>query len=315
MRSVKAVPMPCPALVLVRSRIGYVKLPVRCELDPEHVVNADLGDNGAHEIWVLRDHRAHEQTAVASALDRQFFGARVFLFDQIFGRGREIIEHSLLSGKIAGLVPFLTKLATTTDIGHDKNASAIEPEPPRETKRGRLTNTEAAISSEQRRILAVELRAFSANNIERDLRAILGGGEFPRDFDVVERNGRRSDQGGFHRFWFSCNVMKPRRGLRETDVLEKQRAIFERDHFRNGGNFWDWNDLFAFAVQPKPANLRGAADQIADIKRVCCRNQLRGKKLALNDGFARRNNHRGLCQFRSLERQAQNFSVRRAGVG
>src|SRR5207237_8346027 len=106
--------------------------------------------SGEHYIWVLRDNCVHEQPTVASALDRQFLGARVFLFDQIFGRGREIIEHRLLSGEIAGLVPFLTELATATDIGHDKNAAAIEPEPPRETKRRRLTNTVPAIASEQR---------------------------------------------------------------------------------------------------------------------------------------------------------------------
>ncbi len=46
--------------VLDRAELGHVEGPVRRKLDPQHVVDADRGDNRPHQIRVLRDQRAHE---------------------------------------------------------------------------------------------------------------------------------------------------------------------------------------------------------------------------------------------------------------
>src|SRR2546428_802591 len=104
---------------------------------------------------MLRDHRAHEQTAIAPALDRQFFGPGVLLFNQILGGGREIIEHSLLPGEIASLVPFLTELAAAANICHDIDAAAIEPKSACEIEIRRHAHAVSTVAVEQRRIIAV----------------------------------------------------------------------------------------------------------------------------------------------------------------
>ena len=76
-------------------------------------------------------------------------GTRVFLLDQILGRGREIIEHVLFVRQIAGLVPFLAELAAAADVGDDIDPAAIEPEPPGKIERRRHADavTAVAISS------------------------------------------------------------------------------------------------------------------------------------------------------------------------
>src|SRR5439155_1494089 len=117
MRSLKAVPMPWPALELVRNRIG-----------------------------MLRNHRSHQEPAIASALDREFFRARVLLFDQIFCSGREIIEDVLFFGEIAGLVPLLTEFSAASNVCHHVHATAIEPEPSRKIEIRRHADAVAAIA-------------------------------------------------------------------------------------------------------------------------------------------------------------------------
>src|SRR5882762_8242480 len=117
---------------------------------------------------MLRNHRAHQKAAIASTLDRKFFGARIVLFDQVFGGGRKIVEHVLLVGEIAGLMPVFPELATASNIRHDINAAAIEPKPSRKIKIWRHTDSVAAVAVKQRRVLSVTLHSFSKNDIERN---------------------------------------------------------------------------------------------------------------------------------------------------
>src|SRR6266571_4872552 len=109
---------------------------------------------------MLRNHRAHQKTAVASTLEGQFFRARVIFFDQIFGGGRKIIEYILLLREVAGLVPVFTELAAATNIRHYIDAAAVDPKPPREFKIWRQADPVAAVSVKQRWILSVTLNSF-----------------------------------------------------------------------------------------------------------------------------------------------------------
>ena len=135
---------------------------------------------------MLRDHRAHEQAAVASPLDREFLWPRPFLLDQVFRGRRKIIEHVLFFREIASLVPFLAELAATADVCHDVNAAAIKPEPTREIEAGRHADAVATVAVKQRRIIPIKVRSFSPNDVERNFCAVFGGCEVTRHFDVCK---------------------------------------------------------------------------------------------------------------------------------
>src|SRR6266536_6114514 len=115
---------------------------------------------------MLRNHRAHQKSAVASTLDRQLFRARIIFFDQVVGGGRKIIEHVLLFREVAGLVPVFAELATTSNIRHDIDAAAIEPKSPRKLKIWRHANPVAAVSVKQRGVVSVPLHSLSQNDVE-----------------------------------------------------------------------------------------------------------------------------------------------------
>src|ERR1700684_900140 len=83
---------------------------------------------------MLRNQSAHQESTVAPAQDRELLRPRVFLLDQVFARGREIIEHVLFFREVPGLMPFLAELAAAADICHHKNAAVIEPKAAGEIK-------------------------------------------------------------------------------------------------------------------------------------------------------------------------------------
>ena len=122
---------------------------------------------------MLCNHRAHQKPAIASSLDRQLFRARIIFFDQVFGGRRKIIEHVLLFREVAGLVPVFAELAAASNIGHDIDAAAIEPKPPRKLKIWRHTNPVAAVSVKQRGVLAITLHSFAENDVEGNFASIL----------------------------------------------------------------------------------------------------------------------------------------------
>ena len=117
---------------------------------------------------MLRNHGAHQKSAVAPTLHCQLFRTRIVLFDQVFGGGRKIIEHVLLFREVAGLMPVFAELAAAPNIRHHIDAAAIEPKPPREFKIWRQADPVAAISIKHGRILSVTLHSFAKKNVERN---------------------------------------------------------------------------------------------------------------------------------------------------
>ena len=114
---------------------------------------------------MLRNHRAHQKAAIASTQDRKFFRARVLFCDQVFGSGREIIEHVLFFGKIAGLVPLLTELSAASNVRHHIDAAVIEPQPPRKVEIRRHTDAVTAVAIKQRRVLPIPFHSFPENDV------------------------------------------------------------------------------------------------------------------------------------------------------
>jgi basic membrane protein A len=66
---------------------------------------------------VLGERRAHQQAAVASALDRHLVLARVLGIHHVLGRGIKVVKNVLLAGQVALVVPLLTELPAAADIG------------------------------------------------------------------------------------------------------------------------------------------------------------------------------------------------------
>ena len=159
--------------ILHRAEFCDIERAIRRKLDPQHVVNAHLRNDRSHQIGMLRDHRAHQKAAIASALDRKFLRSRVFLLDQVFACSGEIIEHVLLFCEIAGLVPAFTELPAAADICHHIETAAIEPEPAREIEIRRHADPVSAVTVKQRRVLPVAFHAFSKNDVDRNSCAVL----------------------------------------------------------------------------------------------------------------------------------------------
>src|SRR5436190_23939517 len=133
---------------------------------------------------MLRDHRAHQEAAIASALDRKLFRARVLRLDQVFGRGREIVEHGLLSRKIARLVPLLAEFTAASNVRYHINPAAIEPEPASKVEIRRHADAVATIAVKQRRILPVPFHSFPKNDVEWNLAAVFRSCELTRHLDI-----------------------------------------------------------------------------------------------------------------------------------
>ena len=245
--------------ILDCAELGDVERSVWRQLYPEHIVNADGRNDRVHQVRMLGEHRAHEKSAVASALDRQFFRTRVFLFDEILGRGREIIEHVLFPGKITGLVPFLAELAATANVCHHIDTAAIEPETPGEIEARLHADAIPAIGVEQGGILAVLFGPLPADDVQRNFGSIFGSRQLTGHFDVRKGNGRGADQSCFNRLRLSRHCVVPGGRLGIADISEKQRVVFQSHHLRDGRYFWDRHHDLVFAIQTKATDLRRPA--------------------------------------------------------
>ena len=81
--------------------------------------------------------------------------------------------------------------------------------------------------------------------------------------------------------------MEPGCRLGVTDIVVQERPILQCEHFLHCRYFGNWDDRFAFAVQTETPDLRGTAEQVANVQRVGGRHDL------LDHRFARRNDLNG----------------------
>src|SRR5580698_9162899 len=136
--------------VLYRSVFGGVEGAVRVQLDAQHIVNADRGNDRMKRVRVLRHHGSHQQAAIAAANGRELGGTRPVLVDEVARAGVEIIEYVLLVGQRAGRVPVLAIFAAAAQTGGGEHAVAVQPDPPARTEKGRnLADIVATIAVEK----------------------------------------------------------------------------------------------------------------------------------------------------------------------
>src|SRR6185312_16247380 len=92
----------------------------------KHIQQRHLAHSRAKQVWTLRDHSAHQQPAVASALNRQMLGIGIAGVDQVFSRGNKIIKHVLLLLQHAVAVPFFAELIAAAQLRVNIDAAALQ---------------------------------------------------------------------------------------------------------------------------------------------------------------------------------------------
>src|SRR5215510_4732570 len=156
-----------------RSVIGD-PVPADGELvEAQHVHHAHGRQRNFEKLGPLVQHRADQQPAVRPDLNRQFLRRRVFVGDQPFGGGDEIVEDVLFFQLHPGLVPLLAVFAAAAQVGGGVDEAVFEHRYAQRAERRGHRYVEPAIAVEQRRIIAVELQTFLVNQEHRHARAVL----------------------------------------------------------------------------------------------------------------------------------------------
>ena len=181
-------------LVLHRAELRHVERPVRLQFHAQHVVDAHSGDHGAKQVGALRQHGAHEQSAIAPALDGQLLRVRVIGLDEILRARDEVIEDILLLRQVAHLVPLLAELPAPAQVRDRIHAARVEPHAATQREGRRKADAVAAVAVENRRIVSVELRVLALDDVDGNLRPVLAHREFPHRLHVVEFHRRRARQ-------------------------------------------------------------------------------------------------------------------------
>ena len=130
-------------------------------VEAEHVHDADRGQAGAEQVGPFAHDGADEQPAVAAALNGQLRGLRVFLGDEILGRGDEVLVRLGTIEPGGGAVPVPAIFAAAAQVGHREHAAHLHPGELADAELRRQADVEAAVAVQQRRVGAVELDAPS----------------------------------------------------------------------------------------------------------------------------------------------------------
>ena len=94
---------------------------------PQHIGNGDLADDGTKETGPLEHAGSDEQSAIASASYGELFRICIFIFDEPFGGGDEVVKDVLLFVEHPCLVPFFAVLSTSSQVCDGIYAAQLEP--------------------------------------------------------------------------------------------------------------------------------------------------------------------------------------------
>ena len=298
-------------LVLDRAELGRVERPVRVVLDPQHVVDADRRHDGAGEARMLGQHGAHQQPAVAAAHQRQPFVRGDLAGDQFLGDRGEIVEHVLLPGQRALLMPDLAIFAAAADIGDDEHAAGIQPQARAAAGETWVEDHAiAAIAIQQRRCRAVRRRALLADQGIGHLGAVLRRGEGALDLGIVELDGAGQGQRRV--------AALAGRGAIALDLLrlgiafdrEQQVAAGQRRDIANRRDRWGRQRAERAAVRAANLDRGRSAIDLGDIEPVL--GDMQRAALRHDRGRVLRHDHLGMGQRIIARCQLQYLPARRA---
>src|SRR5215472_16862664 len=137
-------------------------------LEAQHVHYANLGNSSSAKVRMLVHHRANQQAAVGSAGDGQLLRRRIFVGDQPFRRGGEIVEDILLFQLGASVVPLFAVLPAAAKICGSVDKALLEQRQAERIEPRRNGDVESTVSEEQRGIRAIELYPFFVNQKHRN---------------------------------------------------------------------------------------------------------------------------------------------------
>ena len=110
------------------------------------------------------------------------------------GASGEVVEHVLLAGQVAGFVPFLAVFSAAPNIGQRVDPTLFQPDPGRRAESGCDTEAVTAVAVKQCRVGSIEFHSLFSENAHRNLGAVLGGCEFPHDFQSLKSAGEVLDK-------------------------------------------------------------------------------------------------------------------------
>ena len=138
----------------------------------KHVEQRHLADDRTIQIWSLRESGAHQKAAVRSSNNSQMIFVSIFLRDQKFCRGNEVVKHILLFVEHAGAVPVFSELSAATQIGDSIHATMLQPQKSARSKCRCHAHVESAVAGQHGWIVAVEFQSFLVEHEHGDARAI-----------------------------------------------------------------------------------------------------------------------------------------------
>ncbi|MNS39454.1 hypothetical protein D3C72_717360 [compost metagenome] len=125
-------------------------------MEAQHVEQGHLDDRRIDQVRALRQHGAHEETALRAAHDPEVRLRGDVARDQVQGHRLEILMGALAVFLLGRLVPFRTELAAAARVGDDIDAAALQPQlADRRRIAGQQRRLEAAVAVEQRRVRPV----------------------------------------------------------------------------------------------------------------------------------------------------------------
>jgi hypothetical protein len=145
-----------------RAVFGHPELGDQEAVVAQHVEQRHLAEHGAVEVGPLRHRRAHQQPAVAAAVDPQPLALAVTVRQHPLRDVQEVVEDVLLVREHAVLVPGLAELRAAAQVRGHVDAAQLEPRGDERRERGRDADVEPAVAAQQHLVRAVERRALRA---------------------------------------------------------------------------------------------------------------------------------------------------------
>src|SRR5690242_4807454 len=93
----------------------------------QHVEQWNLADYRTKQLGTLYERSTHQQSTIASTLNRQLICVGVLFPDQVLGGGDEIVKYVLLTIEHSGAMPLLTVFRATAKVGQREHSSAFQP--------------------------------------------------------------------------------------------------------------------------------------------------------------------------------------------
>src|SRR6266446_1021244 len=148
-------------------------------------------------------------------------------------------------------MPFLPIFAAAAQVGHYEHPAGLKPDATGRIEAGRQIDAIAAIAVKESRVVAIELEALFAQDVERHFSAIFGGGEFAHHFDVVEA-GRRSHVNGRAPDLVAGRIKgEPGRRGQVADIGKDQIVSVPGCQPGDSGYRQDWDVTWPSAAAPK----------------------------------------------------------------